>query len=56
MVIMGSLQTIKKYKPVIEFENKRRENVEVIAVLQGIGYNIIPGRKVKSSECIMIAD
>lgn len=56
MVIMGSLQTIKKYKPVIEFENKRRENVEVIAVLQGIGYNIIPGRKIKSSECIMIAD
>lgn len=53
MVIMGSLQTIKKYKPVIEFENKRRENVEVIEVLQRIGYQIIPGKKIKSSECIM---
>lgn len=56
MVMQGSLETIKKFKPVIEFENKRRENVDVITLLQGIGYNIIPGRKAKSSECIMIAD
>jgi len=56
MVIRGAINTIKKFRPVIEFENKRRENLEVIALLNTIGYNIIPGRKVKSSECIMISD
>jgi FkbM family methyltransferase len=54
MVIRGALESIMKFKPVIEFENKRRENVEVIGLLNSIGYSIIPGRKAKSSECIMI--
>lgn len=53
MVVKGALETIKKYKPIIEFENKRRENLHVVNLLESIGYNIIPGRKVKSSECIM---
>jgi FkbM family methyltransferase len=56
MVIRGALNTIKKFKPVIEFENKRRENVSVIDLLTSVGYAIVPGRKAKSSECIMIAN
>lgn len=55
MVIQGAVNTIKKFKPVIEFENKRRENVSVIELLNSLGYSIIPGRKAKSSECIMIS-
>jgi len=56
MVIKGALHTIRKFKPVIEFENKRRENISVIELLNSIGYAIIPGRKAKTSECIMIAN
>lgn len=54
MVIQGALETIQKFKPVIEFENKRRENQKVIELLNTIDYSIIPGRKAKSSEAIMI--
>lgn len=52
-VIQGGINTILKYRPVIEFENKRRENVHVIELLKTHNYEIIPGRKEKSSECIM---
>lgn len=55
MVIKGATNTIKRCKPVIEFENKRRENVNVISYLNTLGYEIIPGRKAKASECIMIS-
>ena len=55
MVIQGAVETIKRCKPVIEFENKRRENANVISYLNSLGYEIIPGRKAKSSECIMIS-
>ena len=55
MVVEGAINTIKKHRPVIEFENKRRENVNVISYLNTLGYEIIPGRKTKSSECIMIS-
>jgi FkbM family methyltransferase len=54
MVIQGALNTIIKFKPVVEFENKRRENAEVIDLLKTLGYIVVPGRKEKSSECIMI--
>lgn len=53
-VITGAINTIKKFKPVIEFENKRGENRHVIILLEQIGYKIAPGRKQKSSEAIMI--
>ena len=52
-VIEGGIKTILKYRPVIEFENKRGENLHVIELLEKHGYQIIPGRKRKSSECIM---
>lgn len=52
-VIKGGLNTILKYRPVIEFENKRGENVQVVELLEKQGYQIIPGRKRKSSEAIM---
>lgn len=54
MVIKGGLSTIKKFKPVIEFENKRGENNSVISLLEAFGYKTMPGRKRKSSEAIMI--
>lgn len=53
MVIQGAIETIKKYRPVIEFENKRRENLHVLEFLEKLGYSIIPGKKRKSSECIL---
>jgi FkbM family methyltransferase len=53
MVIEGAINTIRKYKPVIEFENKRGENLHVLEFLEKIGYLSIPGRKRKSSECIL---
>jgi len=40
-VIMGSLETIKKYEPVIMFENKRNENDIIILWLQSLGYTLI---------------
>lgn len=54
MVIAGATNTIKRCRPIIEFENKRRENVNVISYLNRLGYEIVPGRKAKSSECIML--
>jgi FkbM family methyltransferase len=54
MVIQGTINTIKKFRPIIEFENKRRENIEVMNLLSSMGYMIAPGRKSKTSECIMI--
>lgn len=53
MVIEGGIETIKKYRPVIEFENKRRENLNVLEFLKKNGYVPLPDRKAKSSECIM---
>jgi len=38
---MGSLETIKKYEPVIMFENKRNENDIIILWLQSLGYTLI---------------
>lgn len=40
-VIMGALDTIKKYEPVIMFENKRNENDIIIVWLQTLGYTLI---------------
>jgi len=37
-VINGALETIKKHKPVIIFENKRQENDIVITILEELGY------------------
>jgi FkbM family methyltransferase len=53
MVIKGAIDTIRKFKPVIEFENKRGENIHVLSFLENMGYVSIPGRKRKSSECIL---
>jgi len=53
-VIKGAFNTIMKHQPVIEFENKRRENHHVIEFLQGHGYQLLPGRSMKKAECIMI--
>ena len=54
MVVKGAINTIKKFKPVIEFENKRGENKSVLELLESNGYVMMPGRKRKSSEAIMI--
>lgn len=40
-VILGSLETIKKNLPVIMFENKRNENIDVVRILQNLNYKII---------------
>jgi len=40
-VLQGSIQTIKKYKPMIMFENKRNENKNVIIFLQELGYQYV---------------
>lgn len=53
-VIKGALNTIEKFKPVIEFENKRGENIQVVRLLEQLGYITAPGRKRKASEAIMI--
>lgn len=39
-VIQGCVETIKKYHPVIMFENKRNENDSVIKFLSDLGYKI----------------
>ena len=38
-VVTGAKETIKKYKPVILFENKRNENDCVIEFLEAMGYS-----------------
>jgi len=53
-VIKGAFKTIMKHLPVIEFENKRRENHHVIEFLLGHGYQLLPGRSTKKAECIMM--
>lgn len=40
-VITGSLETIKKYKPTIIFENKRNEGDRIIPILESLGYTVV---------------
>lgn len=54
MVMQGAEQTLKKFKPVIQFENKRGENNHVIVWLEERGFQIAPGTKRKSSEITMV--
>lgn len=39
-VVLGAINTIKKYHPVIMFENKRKENDKLIPMLKEIGYTV----------------
>lgn len=50
-VIQGAIETIKKYKPTVMFENKRNENDELIDLFLQLGYNY---KKYKSDTVVYI--
>lgn len=55
MVVQGAIKTINKFKPVIQFENKRRESLNVINFLKKHRYVIAPYKRNVSKEMIMIS-
>jgi len=40
-VVLGAMETIKKYRPTVFFENKRNENDYLIELFQGLNYSFV---------------